>query len=69
MRGGRWPTPHLITDEHVDACGSLFEDLVDLPRRDAEQLSDLLRELGGGELLQVDGVILNVDCGQTGADL
>ena len=53
---------YLIADEHVDASGALFEDLVDLPGGDAEELSDLLRELGGGEILQVDGVI---DCGRT----
>lgn len=48
---------YLITDQHMDTSGSLFEDLIDLPRRDAEELGDLLSELSGSELFQVNGVV------------
>lgn len=48
---------YLVADQHVDAGGSLFEDLIDLSWRDVEELSDLLRQLRGSELLQVDSVI------------
>lgn len=48
---------HLIADQDVDACGTLFEYLVDLSGRDVKELSDLLNQLGGRQLLQVNGVI------------
>ena len=55
-------TGYLIADQYVDASGTLFEDLVYLSGGNVEELSDLLCELGGGEILQVDGVI---NCGWT----
>lgn len=48
---------HLIADQDVDASGTLFEYLVDLSGGDVEELSDLLNQLGGRQLLQVNGVI------------
>lgn len=47
----------LVTDQHVDASGSLFEDLIYLSGWDVEELSDLLCQLSSCELLQVNGVI------------
>lgn len=49
--------PHLITNQYVDASGTLFKDLVYLSGRDVEQLSDLLSQLSGCELLQENGVV------------
>lgn len=48
---------YLIADQYVDACGTLFEYLVYLSGGDVKKLSDLLNQLRGRELLQVNGVV------------
>lgn len=48
---------YLIADQYVDARGTLFEYLVYLSGGDVKELSDLLNQLGGRELLQVNGVV------------
>lgn len=54
---GRGHSTHLVADHHVDARGALAVHPVDVLRRDAVQVGDLLNQLQGGQLLQEDGVV------------
>lgn len=48
---------HLVADQHMDARGTLFEDLIYLPGWNVEELSELLCQLSSCEVLQVNGMI------------
>lgn len=54
-RGG--DSAHLVAHHHVDACGALPVDSVDVLRGDAVQAGDLLNQLQGGQLFQEDGMV------------
>lgn len=51
--------PYLVRDQYVDPVGGLSVHVCDLLRSDAVQLSDLLRQIQQGQLLQVQSL---VDC-------
>lgn len=56
-RGNVGRVPYLITDQHMDACGALLEDLADLSRRNIEELRNLLSQLHGRQILQINCMV------------
>ena len=52
------PLPsHLVRDQHVDPSTALSVDLTDFFGGDSVQVGDLLLQLLGGQVLQVDGMV------------